>query len=179
MSLPPYLLLTLLVAQRLGELALSRRNTIALLAMGGTEAGAGHYLLFPLLHGAWIATMAWAIPADMPPQMAPLLLFVVLLAARIWVMVSLGRRWTTRIITIVDQPLVRRGPYRWLRHPNYLVVAGEIAVVPLIYGAWPIAVLFSLLNAMLLSHRIGVEEAALEVAVNARGMTAASGCRSV
>ena len=88
-------------------------------------------------------------------------LFAALQVGRAWVIWSLGRLWTTRVITVPDEPLVQRGPYRFLRHPNYAVVAGEIAVLPLVFGAWEIAVVFSVLNAAMLWHRIAVEEAAL------------------
>jgi len=92
----------------------------------------------------------------------PLLgLYGLLLGFRLWVMVSLGPYWTTRIITLPQAPLVRRGPYRFMRHPNYAVVAAEIAVLPLVFGAWHIAVVFSLLNLLLLRLRIRVEDAAL------------------
>ena len=90
-------------------------------------------------------------------------LFLVLQAGRIWVMASLGPRWTTRIIVKRGAPPVQGGPYRYLRHPNYWVVAGEIAVLPLVFGAWEIATVFSVFNAGLLVHRIRVEEAALAV----------------
>jgi len=85
----------------------------------------------------------------------------VLQGLRVWVLATLGRYWTTRIITLPGAPLVRRGPYRWLRHPNYVVVAGEIAVLPLAFGAWQIAVVFSLANALVLWIRIRSEERAL------------------
>ena len=87
--------------------------------------------------------------------------FLALQAARVWVLATLGRYWTTRIITLPDAPLVRRGPYRFVRHPNYLIVAAEIAVLPLVFGAWQIALVFSILNLLLLSHRIRRENAAL------------------
>ena len=82
-------------------------------------------------------------------------------AGRVWVVASLGRYWTTRILTIPDAPLVSRGPYRWFRHPNYLIVTLEIALLPLALGAWETAVVFSVLNAILLFHRIRIEDGAL------------------
>ena len=87
--------------------------------------------------------------------------FIALQGVRLWVLASLGRYWTTRVITVSGAPLVRRGPYRFMRHPNYLVVIAEIAVLPLIFGAWQIAAIFSALNVALLAHRIRVEDAAL------------------
>jgi methyltransferase len=90
-----------------------------------------------------------------------LAVFVLLQGLRVWVLASLGRFWTTRVITLPGAPLVRRGPYRWFRHPNYLVVAGEILVLPLAFGAWEIAVIFSLANAAILTLRVRCEERAL------------------
>lgn len=162
--------LAFVVLQRLAELAWARRNTRALLAAGGIEHGADHYLWLVALHAAWIAALALAIPADRPADIRWLALFGLLQLARLWAIASLGRFWTTRVITVPGQPLVRRGPYRWLRHPNYLVVAGEIAVLPLAFGAWENALVFSLANAALLAKRIAVENAAL--AGRARGLSA-------
>ncbi len=146
---------------RLGELRLARRNTRRLLARGAVERSPGHYPLIVALHAAWLAAMALTIPADQPAD--PWLLggFLVLLAGRAWVIASLGPFWTTRIISLPGQALVRRGPYRFLRHPNYLVVAGEIAVLPLAFGAWRLALVFSLLNGLLLGWRIHCEDQAL------------------
>jgi methyltransferase len=154
--------LVLLVSlQRLAEVAWARHNERRLLAAGGIEVGAAHYPLFFVLHASWLAALWLLVPADAPVFWPLLALFALLQAARIWVIGSLGPYWTTRVITVPCAPLVRRGPYRWIKHPNYVVVAGEIAVLPLAFGAWQIALLFSVLNALLLSHRIRVEEAAL------------------
>jgi methyltransferase len=147
--------------QRLAELVLARRNTRRLLAAGGREAGAGHYPLLVLLHGAWLLALFTLVPAEAPANLWLLGLFVLLQAGRLWVIASLGRFWTTRIITLAEVPLVRRGPYRFLRHPNYAIVAAEIAVLPLAFGAWQIALGFSLVNLPLLAHRIRIENAAL------------------
>jgi methyltransferase len=147
--------------QRLAELVLARRNTRRLLAAGGREAGAGHYPLLVLLHGAWLLALFTLVPAEAPVNLWLLGLFVLLQAGRLWVIASLGRFWTTRIITLAEVPLVRRGPYRFLRHPNYAIVAAEIAVLPLAFGAWQIALGFSLVNLPLLAHRIRIENAAL------------------
>jgi methyltransferase len=156
-----YLILGFVVLQRLAELAYARRNTARLLARGGIETGAGHYPLFVLLHGGWLIALIVFVPSETEINVGLLLIFATLQAARVWVLVSLGRQWTTRIITIPDEPLVARGPYRFLRHPNYVVVAGEIAVLPLIFGAWKIAIIFSLLNVLLLRHRVGIENGVL------------------
>lgn len=154
-------LVLLVLLQRLGEVAWARRNERRLRAAGAIEFGARHYPLFFLLHGSWLLALALLVPADAPVSWPLLMLFVLLQVARLWVITSLGRFWTTRVLTLPGAPLVRRGPYRWLRHPNYLVVAGEIAVLPLVFGAWEIALVFSLANAALLAHRIGVEQQAL------------------
>ena len=150
-----------LILQRLAELWLANRNTKRLLAEGAVETGARHYPLFVVLHTAWIAAMILMAPQD--GEIAPLLLavFVMLQALRVWIIATLGRYWTTRIITIPGAPLVRRGPYRLFRHPNYLVVIGEIAVVPLMIGMWEIALVFSVLNVALILWRVRVEEQAL------------------
>lgn len=148
-------------AQRAGELALARRNTRRLLAAGGREVGAGHYPLMVALHGAWLVALFLSAPPGTPVFWPLVALFALLQAGRIWVIASLGRFWTTRIIDLPDAPLVTRGPYRFVRHPNYLIVAAEIAVLPLAFGLWPVAVIFSVLNAALLWHRIRVEDAAL------------------
>ena len=154
--------LVLLVAlQRIAETRLAERNTRRLLAAGGVEHGAGHYPLFYALHGGWLLAIFLFVPPATPPIWPLVALFVILQAGRVWVIASLGRFWTTRIISLPGAPLVRRGPYRWVRHPNYWVVAGEIAVLPLAFGAWAIALIFSALNAALLFHRIRAEETAL------------------
>ncbi len=151
----------LVAAQRLCELAWSRRNERRLREAGAVEAGRGHYPLFILLHAGWLATILLAVPPETVPHGALIGLFLALQALRIWIVGSLGRFWTTRILTLPDVPLVRRGPYRWLRHPNYVVVAAEIAVLPLAFGAVGIALIFSAANLILLAVRIHAEEAAL------------------
>ena len=134
-----------LVLQRLAELILARRNTVRLLAQGAVEHGAAHYPLIVALHASWLASIAifgW----DQPIRPLWLILFVALQAARLWVLASLGDRWTTRII-VLDRPLVARGPYRLIPHPNYAVVVAEIAVAPVVLGLWPVALIFTALNA--------------------------------
>jgi methyltransferase len=153
--------LALVVAQRLAELVYARRNTRRLLADGAAEVGAGHYPLIVAVHVGWLAALLVSVPADAAPNWWLLGLFLAVQFARIWVMMSLGPYWTTRVLSIPGAPLVRRGPYRWVRHPNYMVVVTEIALLPLAFGAWDIAVVFSLLNAIVLTHRIRVENAAL------------------
>ncbi|MCZ6510113.1 MAG: isoprenylcysteine carboxylmethyltransferase family protein [Alphaproteobacteria bacterium] len=156
-----HILVALIVLQRLVELAVARINTRRLLAAGGVEHGAGHYPLMVALHVAWLVCLAVFVPADAALDSLLFLLFLLTQAARVWVIVSLGRYWTTRVIAVPSAPLVARGPYRWLRHPNYLIVVAEIALVPLIAGAWEIAAAFSIANAAMLWHRIRIENAAL------------------
>ena len=156
-----WVVLILVAAQRLAELVHARRNTRRLLAEGGVESGAGHYPLLVGLHALWLVSLAASVPAGQPANWPLLAVFVVLQGLRLWILFSLGRYWTTRIVTLPGAPLVRRGPYRFLKHPNYLVVAGEIAVLPLAFGAWQIAVIFSLANAAVLALRIRCEERAL------------------
>lgn len=157
-----YWVLLLVVAQRLGELVWAARNTRRLLARGAVEIGRRHYPLFVLLHASWLIAIAVTVPADTPPNWPLLGVFAVLQLLRIWVVATLGPYWTTRIITLTDAPLVRRGPFRFMRHPNYAVVVAEIAVLPLVFGAWPVALVWSIANALLLRHRIRIENGALE-----------------
>ncbi|MCZ6603801.1 MAG: isoprenylcysteine carboxylmethyltransferase family protein [Alphaproteobacteria bacterium] len=156
-----YWVLGFIALQRLTELALARRNTARLLAEGGRELGAGHYPVMVSLHAGWLAVMAVFIPAHAQIWVPAFVLFVLLQCGRVWVIWSLGRFWTTRVITLDDAPLAARGPYRFIRHPNYLIVVAEIATVPMIFWAWEISIIFSVLNAILLNHRIRVEERAL------------------
>ena len=149
------------VLARLAELALARRNEQTLRARGAREYGAGHYPLFFLLHGGWLLAIALLGDPHAPPAWGWLAVFAVLQALRAWTLASLGPYWTTRVLTLPDAPLVRRGPYRFLRHPNYLIVAGEIAALPLAFHLWSVAIAFSLLNLALLGWRLRIEEAAL------------------
>ena len=153
-------ILALVTVQRLGELMVSKRNTKRLLEQGAREFAPAHYPLIVALHTAWLASLWWlgvATPID-PFWLA---VFILIEIARIWVFASLGERWTTRIIVVPGETLVRRGPYRFLNHPNYAVVVAEIGVLPLVFGLWKVALLFSLLNAALLTLRIRQENHAL------------------
>ena len=156
-----WLIVGLVAVQRLAEMFHARRNTLCLLAEGGVESGAGHYPLIVGLHVAWLASMLIHVASDTPVHWPFLFAYLILQGFRAWVLVSLGRFWTTRIITVAGLPLVRRGPYRFFRHPNYMVVATEIAVLPLVFGAWEIALVYSVLNGAMMVHRIRVENQAL------------------
>ena len=151
----------LVALERLAELWHARRNTRALLDAGGVEAGRGHYPLIVALHAAWLLAILLAVPPEAGVSVPMLIVFALLQGLRLWVLMSLGPYWTTRVITLPGAPLVRRGPYRYIRHPNYLVVAAEIAVLPLAFGAWAVAAVFSALNAALLAWRISLEDQTL------------------
>ncbi len=156
----PVLFLTFVIVQRLAELAIARRNTARLLARGAVEHGAGHYPAIVALHTAWIGAMVvWG--WDEPLRLPWLAAFVILQVLRVWVLVTLGERWTTRIIAL-NEPLVSRGPFRLIPHPNYAVVIAEIAVTPMVLGLTWVALLFTVLNAALLfGVRIPAENRAL------------------
>jgi methyltransferase len=156
-----YAIIFLVVLQRLGELLLANRNTKRLKAQGAVEIGASHYPLIVLLHTAWLLAVLWLLPAPLEISWPWLAIFVLLQAARIWVIASLGPYWTTRIISVPGAALVKRGPYRFVRHPNYLVVAGEILALPLAFHEIPVAIFFSLANAAILFWRIREEETGL------------------
>jgi methyltransferase len=153
-------LLAFVTVQRLAECALAKRNETRLRAAGGVEYGAAHLPLMVLLHAAWLIGL-WALAYDRPVDPLFFGLFVVLQMARLWILMTLGGRWTIRIIAVPGEPLVARGPYRFMRHPNYAVVAGEMAVVPLALGLPLYALVFSVLNAAMMAIRIPEENAAL------------------
>ncbi|MCG6858762.1 MAG: hypothetical protein LJE67_11935 [Salaquimonas sp.] len=158
-----------LIAQRLSELVISRRNNARAFARGGVEAGAGHYPFIIVLHTVWLVAIA-ATGWDKPVHWPMLGLFAVLQIMRISAMLSLGERWTTRII-VEDRPLVRTGLYRWFRHPNYMVVVAEMVVAPMVLGLLWITIVFSILNAVMLAIRIRAEDKALDSRSDREGST--------
>lgn len=147
---------------RVAELLYAGRNTRRLLARGGVEIAREQYPWFVALHATWLLSLLVFVPANAAPNLYLLAVFALAQVARIWIIATLGIFWTTRVITVPGVPLVRRGPYRLLRHPNYAIVCIEIAVLPLAFGAWPIALFFSLANAGLIAWRIRAEDAALD-----------------
>jgi methyltransferase len=157
----PYLLLGLVLIQRLIELAWSERNRRELLKRRGREIGRAHYPLFILLHGSWLVAMFLFVQPGIPVNWWALAAFAALQLLRVWTIASLGPFWTTRIITVDDQPLRRRGPYRFIRHPNYLIVAIEVPLLPWLLSLPWLAILFGALNLALLGWRIHVENTAL------------------
>ncbi|MEO1160080.1 MAG: isoprenylcysteine carboxylmethyltransferase family protein [Pseudomonadota bacterium] len=158
-SIAALCLLIFLVIQRLGELVLARRNTARLMAKGAYEVGAEHYPLMIALHASWLAALVY-FGLGQPVSIGWLAVFAVLQLLRAWIIFSLGGRWTTRIIVVSD-PLVTKGPFAWVKHPNYLVVIAEILTVPMILGLPVVAAVFSALNAAMLTIRISAEEAAI------------------
>lgn len=156
------LFIAFLVVQRLSELAIARRNTARLLAEGAREVAPGHYPLIVALHTAWLLSIVW-FGYDEPILWSWLVVFAVLQGLRLWILGTLGRRWTTRII-VTDEPLVVEGPFRYLRHPNYTLVVAEIFVAPMVLGLTGVALVFTVLNALVLFIRIRAEDRALRPA---------------
>lgn len=156
-----WLIIAAIAIQRLGEVVWAQRNARRLLARGAVEVGARHYPLIVALHVAWLGAMAAFLPKAALIHLVPFAIFLALETGRAWVLIALGSYFTTRIITLPGATLVRTGPYRFVRHPNYLVVVGEILVLPLVFGEVRVAIVFSALNAVLLFWRIRTEDAAL------------------
>ena len=164
MTWPSIALLTFVTAQRLSELVIARRNTTALFARGAREIAPDHYPYMVALHTGWLAGL-WMLATGQPVQLFWFGLFMLLQVLRLWVLTTLGERWTTRIIILPGAPLVEGGPYRFFKHPNYMIVIGEIAALPLALGMPLYALVFSLLNAAVLTVRIRAENAALKSAM--------------
>ena len=161
-------ILSIVTLQRAGELVISSYNTQKLLSRGAVEVAPRHYPLIVAVHAAWLMSL-WVFGHDQPVGMVALSFYLGLQGLRFWVMRTLGSRWTTRIIIVPGQPLVSAGPYRLLRHPNYAVVAGEIAVLPLVLGLPLLAAVFTVLNAAVLAIRIRAEDRALAASPEAPG----------
>ena len=157
-----HLILVSVVILRLFELIHSYRNAKRLLDNGGVEYGSKHYPLLVLIHVSWLISIWWVVPSATEPSLELLSVFILLQIFRFWIIASLGPYWTTRVISSNDFPIINRGPYRFMKHPNYLVVCAEIAVLPMVFGAVEIATIFSILNAAALAWRIKIEENALE-----------------
>lgn len=148
--------------QRLGELPFAEFNTRRLMARGAVEIGRAHYPIIVVLHAAWLVAIFLALPSPPVIHAVPLAIYIVLQVLRTWTLWSLGRYWTTRIITLPDVPLIKRGPYRFMRHPNYAIVEAEIILLPLVFGEWLVAAIFLVLNTLVLAFRIREEDRALE-----------------
>jgi methyltransferase len=156
-----YAVIGFVVVQRAAELGLAARNTSCLRAQGAVEVDARGYKWLVALHAAWLGSLAVLVPATAAPSWPLLGVYAVLQLGRLWVIATLGRRWTTRIIVLPGARRVEGGPYRYLRHPNYAIVTAEIAVLPLAFGAVAIALVFSTINLVLILRRIAIEDRAL------------------
>jgi methyltransferase len=160
---PASIILALVTLQRASELVIARRNTAALMARGAVEHGANHYPVMVLLHASWLAGLWWF--GWNASVIWPLMyVYIALQAFRIWILATLGSRWSTRILTIPNENLVVRGPYRFVRHPNYILVLLEVPLLPLALGLDGFALLYGLLNIAMLAWRMRVEETALSPA---------------
>jgi methyltransferase len=164
-------ILAAVTAQRAGELVLSHYNVGRLMARGAVEVAPRHYPLMVAVHGGWLIAL-WVFGYDQPVQPVALIFYLALQALRFWVMRTLGPRWTTRIIVLPGAPLISAGPYRYLAHPNYAVVAGEIALLPLTLGLPWLAATFTILNAAVLFVRIRAENRALDASRELTARTA-------
>ncbi len=156
----PVIILILVTLQRLAELVIAKRNTAALLAGGAREVGAAHYPVIVAFHASWLGVL-WILARSADVNWFLIAVFAVLQAARAWVLVTLGPRWTTRIIILPAKPLVVAGPFRFIKHPNYLVVALEIFILPAAFGLFGFAVISGAINLVILAYRLRIEEQAL------------------
>ncbi|MFF4617687.1 isoprenylcysteine carboxyl methyltransferase family protein [Nonomuraea jabiensis] len=159
-------LIGLVVLERLAELAVARRNLAWARSRGGVEYGRRHYPWIVVAHVALLGAApaeVWLLGRPFVPALGWLMLAVVVLAQglRWWCVGTLGRQWNTRVVVVPGMPLVHRGPYRWLRHPNYVAVVAEGLALPLVHSAWLTALAFAAANAVLLTVRVRVEDAAL------------------
>jgi methyltransferase len=157
------IILALVTLQRLSELIIAKRNTARLRAKGAVEHGASHYPVMVLLHASWLLGLwwfGWNATIIWPLMVA----YIALQGFRIWILATLGSRWTTRILTVPNETLVARGPYRFMRHPNYALVLLEVPLLPLALGLNAFAVLYCILNIAMLAWRIRIENAALKSA---------------
>ena len=162
MSVPPlYWIVGFVAAQRIAEAIYAERTARALRRRGAREHASVQHPFFIALHAAWLLAMLLFIPPATVPNWALVGAFAVVQVARLWVLFALGPRWTTRVLVLPGVPLVRSGPYRFMRHPNYAIVAIEIALLPLAFGALRLAIVFTILNAALLAWRVRAEDAAL------------------
>ena len=153
-------ILGIVTLQRAGELVVSSYNTSRLVARGAVEVAPRHYKLIVAVHAAWLISV-WVFGRDQLVNIPALLAYLVLQGLRFWVMWTLGSRWTTRILVLPEHPLVSAGPYRYLSHPNYVVVAAEIATLPLMLDLPLLAAIFTIVNAAVLAIRIRAENRAL------------------
>ncbi|MBO0588479.1 isoprenylcysteine carboxyl methyltransferase family protein [Sporosarcina sp. E16_8] len=164
------IVISIVILQRLIELVVAKRNEKWMRSQGAFEAGAAHYPLMVAMHTAFfISLLAEVILLDRSLSSVWILFLVIFLVAqiaRIWCLTSLGKFWNTKIIILPGADVVQKGPYKWVRHPNYVIVTTELLVLPLMFGAYLTAIIFTLLNVWMLSVRIPAEEKALKEATN-------------
>ena len=158
---PPQIAALLLLLQRGAEELYSARNTRALVAAGGFEIGRDYYPVVAVTHLAWIAALFFLLSPHAPVSIPLLALYLALQVVRYWVIATLGRYWTHRIITLETAPVVRRGPYRYLSHPNYAVTIAETFLLPLVFGGWALAAIMTAVWSAVLSYKIVLENRAL------------------
>jgi methyltransferase len=158
----PQIVALLVLLQRGAEELYSARNTRILVAAGGQEAGSSYYPVVATTHLAWIASLFFLVPADAPISIFLVAVYVLLTAGRYWVIGTLGRFWTHRIITLEEAPIVRSGPYAFVRHPNYMVTIAETFLLPAVFGAWAVAFIMTAVWAAVLRYKIELEDAALK-----------------
>ncbi len=158
----PQLAAVLVLIQRGAEELYSARNTRALIDAGAREVGHDYYLVVAATHLAWIASLFFLVPTASPIFWPLIVYYLALQLVRYWVIASLGRYWTHRIISVPGAPVVARGPYRYLRHPNYAVTIIEILVLPLAFGALALGLIMTALWWTVLNYKIKLEDAALD-----------------
>ncbi len=159
------LFISFVILLRIGELVLSKSNEKWLLRNGAVEYGKKHYPFIVALHALFIISVIFEYSRQQNPTYSLffIIFYVVLLVFKTWVILSLGKFWNTRIYHIPNIPLIKKGPYRYFKHPNYLIVIAEIAVIPLIFNLYCTAITFSLLNSIMLFTRIKEENIALQI----------------
>jgi len=151
----------LVLLQRAFEELYSEHNTRRLLVDGAWEEGRDFYPVVAATHLGWIAGLGLLVPPHSPEHSLPLAIFIALQPLRYWIIATLGRFWTHRIISVPGAPIVKRGPYRLIRHPNYAVAIAETFLLPLAFGQLTFAVIFTTLWIVVLRHKIQLEDAAL------------------
>lgn len=162
--------ISIVIIQRLIELIVASKNEKWMRSQGAFEVGADHYPVMVLMHTGFFVTLLLEVTAlDRPLSPIWLVLLTIFLIAqvmRIWCLTSLGKYWNTKILVLPGADVVKKGPYRWIRHPNYLIVTVELLTLPLLFGAYFTAILFTVLNLWMLSVRIPAEENALKEVTN-------------
>jgi methyltransferase len=164
-----FLILALVTAQRLTEFIYSHRNSRILIEQGGFEVGRAHYVLLAVLHGAWLLSLWWYAWGK-PIYWSLVVVYLLVQVIRAWTLMALGPRWTIEIIVTPDE-IIEGRPTRFIKQPNYLVVAAEILILPLVFGLWWHAILFSVINGLMLYWRMRIEEEAIEPLAQKRSVT--------